>query len=30
MALKGQIGQMEMKYVFDIGKIFLYGPRFLR
>jgi hypothetical protein len=30
MAPEGQMGQMEMKYTFDIGKIFLYGPKFLR
>jgi hypothetical protein len=30
MAPEGQMGQMEMKCIFDIGKIFPYGPRFLR
>jgi hypothetical protein len=30
MAPEDLMGQMEMKCIFDIGKIFLYGPRFLR
>jgi hypothetical protein len=30
MASEGRMGHMEMKCIFDIGKIFLYGPRFLR
>jgi hypothetical protein len=30
MAPEGQMGQMEMKCIFDIGKIVLHGPRFLR
>jgi hypothetical protein len=27
MAPEGQMGQMEMKCIYDIGKIFLYKPR---
>jgi hypothetical protein len=27
---EGWMGQMEMKCIFDNGKIFLYVPRFLR
>jgi hypothetical protein len=30
MAPMGQMGEMDIKYIFDIGKIFRYGPRFLR
>jgi hypothetical protein len=30
MALEGQMRQMEKKCIFDVRKIFLYGPRFLR
>jgi hypothetical protein len=30
MAPEGQMGQMEMKCIFDIGKIFIYRPSFLR
>jgi hypothetical protein len=30
MTSEGRMGHMEMKCIFDIEKIFVYGPRFLR